>query len=217
MGHLTTEPSHGRCCRFRDAVGRSHKLGFWANLMLGYLAGLLNTVFLSPLETLATRVMVSREPITMLDAARDVLHHHGVRGFYFGQPTATMFISANPAVQNTVFDQIRAALLGDRKALGFAEAFLVGVLAKSVATVTTYPASRATSIIQNTPTVGRARAGCRSPSVPGEIAAVYSEGGIRALYSGLQTTLLKGVLQAGVMLMVKERVDYATRLALAMV
>lgn len=209
--HMLTDP---RLCSFKDIVGRSKKLGFWSNLLLGYVAGLLNTVFLSPLETLATRVMVSQAPISMIEAAREVFNHHGVRGFYFGQPTATMFISANPAVQNTIFDQIRLALLGSRKALGFIEAFLVGVLAKSIATVTTYPASRATSIVQNTSRDGNSNG--KSPSVPGEIVAVYRAGGIVALYSGLQATLLKGVLQAGVMLMVKERVGYATRLALGM-
>ena len=62
--------------RFKGWVGK-RKIGFWANLSIGYIASLINTVILSPLETLATRVMAASQPTTILATAhevRDVVH-----------------------------------------------------------------------------------------------------------------------------------------------
>ena len=42
---------------------------------------------------------------------------------------------------------------------------------------------------------------------------MYQEQGLPGLYNGLQVTILNGVLREAVMLMVKERVDIAVRLA----
>ena len=215
--------------RFRQLTGR-RTYGTVANLCLGYVSGLLNTVFLSPLETISTRVLAAKRPTGMVAATRRVLGESGVAGFYYGW-TATFYSSTNPAIQNTAYDQLKRLLLRGRPALGFAEAFWLGAFTKALATVVTYPPTRVKAMIQNRssssssssstsslPSAGGGGGGDRGQSsVAAVMVAIHRTEGVAGLYSGLTTTLLKGVLQAAFMLMVKERVDYATRVAFGMV
>ena len=195
------------------AISGIQNFGTVVNLLLGYLAGIINTVFLSPLETVATRVLASDSPLTISRAASDVVTERGLCGFYTGW-SATYYSSCNPAIQNTAYDQIKLLLLRGRAALGFGESFWLGAFTKALATVLTYPPSRVKSVMQNMPSTDKI--GGRSVadlSVFGFMVVIYEQEGMAGLYKGLVATLVKGVVQAAFMLMVKERVDRATRIA----
>jgi hypothetical protein len=200
--------------RYKGFAG-VEKLGTVANLLLGYLAGLLNTVFLSPLETVSTRVLASKSPLTMSRATADVIKESGLAGFYYGW-SATYYSSCNPAIQNTAYDQIKLLLLRGRAVLGFAESFWLGAFTKALATFLTYPPSRVKSLIQNMPSVDKDGNAVADPSVFGMMVTIHEQEGTAGLYSGLTATLVKGVLQAAFMLAVKERLDHATRVAFGM-
>ena len=86
------------------------------------------------------------------------------------------------------------------------------------------PVSRAKTILQNTSKSNRFEShnnriekSSLSPNNPSTVyqllPAIYQEQGLLGLYNGLQVTILNGVLREAVMLMVKERVDIAVRLA----
>ena len=191
------------------------RLGYAANVVLGYLAALLNVVFMAPMEKVATRVLVADEKSdrveSLLSVVKDVYSRHGLYGFYFGW-TSTFYSAANPAIQNTVFDQSRALLLSGRPKLGAVESFLLGAISKAAATILTYPAIRAKTLIQNsTPKKSE-----DVPSVSAIVFDVLARDGWTGLFRGIEPTLQKGVLQSAFMLMVREHVDHATRTLLRM-
>lgn len=69
---------------------------------------------------------------------------------------ASVVLCINPAIQYTVFDQLKALILqrvaarhpGKRVALTTAQAFLLGAVAKAIATVVTFPYIRAKVVLQ---------------------------------------------------------------------
>ena len=80
----------------------------------------------------------------------------GVAAFYRGL-AASVLLCVNPAIYNTVFDQLKARLLariearsGGRRvvALSTVQAFVLGVIAKAIATLLTYPYIRAKMVMQ---------------------------------------------------------------------
>lgn len=80
----------------------------------------------------------------------------GVAAFYRGL-AASVLLCVNPAIYNTVFDQLKARLLariqarsGGRRvvALSTLQAFALGVIAKAIATLLTYPYIRAKMVMQ---------------------------------------------------------------------
>jgi hypothetical protein len=223
------------------------KIGTIGNLFVGYAAGVINTCT-TPLEAISNIVLTSPEPISITDAAKSIVSVSGCGGLYAGWES-TFFTSCNPAIQNTTYDQIKAALLAVQtpvlsasgkqriQSLGSFSAFLVGALSKALATCATYPPSRAKSIMQcrsqlkakrteiDSVTGSQGAEGApggapgeateeKQPGTVGVMRHMFAEGGAAGLFTGLLPTLLKGVIQSAFMLMVKEKVDFWTRLTL---
>ena len=184
------------------------------NITCGYLAGIFNTIFISPVEKIQVRVLAASKDTqdnTIIKHVKDIYEENGWYSFYFGWK-ANFYTSATPAISNTVFDQIKMILLNGRNALGYFEAFFLGAFSKAIATFITFPVSRAKTILQNSKNQKNDK-NTTSTSVYQLLSAMYQEQGLPGLYNGLQVTILNGVLREAVMLMVKERVDIAVRLA----
>ena len=181
------------------------------NLLVGYLAGLINVVFLCPMERVTTRVMVGgseEKGRDLISVCRAVYERDGISGFYTGW-TSTFYTATNPAIQNTVYDQVRHTLLGGRSKLGNLESFVLGAVSKMAATFCTYPVVRSKTLMN-------ASDESEEKSVLHVTLDVYQNEGISGLYRGIRPTLAKGVLQSAFMLMVREQVDHATRRAFGM-
>lgn len=180
---------------------------FW-NLLIGYVTGLLNTVVLNPFETVSNLVIAKN--LSAQEACSILQAKDGMAGFYRGW-RGTFLVSLNPAVQNTVFDQLKALLVGGGhgKGLGFWQSFWLGAFSKAIATLCTYPAMRARTMVQ-----------CSSDhadgptSAIGQLSVVLSKEGPKGLYKGVKPTLVKGVTQSAFMVMVKEQIDNACRAAI---
>ena len=200
--------------RYR-AFAKVKTIPFSVSLVLGYIAGLLNTAFITPLERVTTKVMTAhpKEQVTVQAVAGNIWRGGGVSGFYFGW-RSTFYNSWCPAVQNAVFDRLRSLLLAfqgkEGRALGWIDSFALGALAKAVSLYATYPIIRSKSMIYNM----KPGPGVLAPSILQKLLETQREDGIAGLYQGLPATLVKGVLQSAVMLMVKERLDLAVRTSL---
>jgi hypothetical protein len=191
---------------------RRKELGTLMNLLVGYLAGLINVVFLCPMERVSTRVMVGgreeKSPTSSVSIVRSIYEREGIYGFYAGW-TSTFYTATNPAIQNTVYDQIRNALLGGRSKLGNVESFVLGAISKMAATFVTYPVVRSKTLMN-------ASDESEEKSVIEVTLDVYRNEGASGLYRGIRPTLAKGIFQSAFMLMVREQVDHATRRAFGM-
>jgi adenine nucleotide transporter 17 len=90
--------------------------------------------------------------------------------------------------------------------LSAAEAFFLGMFARIVATMLTYPYLRAKVLLQST--YGNAKV---KPTIPQMIAEQLSKGGVWGMYQGIGPELTRGVFSAALMMMAKERIGVIVR------
>lgn len=198
----------------RETKHYGFSIGTTLNLVLGFVAGVGTTSSTMPLEVLSTRLQAGTMQDEGLSAmTRRILKEEGLAGLFKGY-WFNVILCINPAIQNTVFDQVKAATLnaksgGDRAVkavLSPLEAFLLGALAKAVATVITYPLVRLKTILQ----AGRQEDGGSSPTSPTSPYSLAEDSSALArlarVYRGLGTALLKTVLQAALLYMMKDQI-----------
>lgn len=139
----------------KERVGGS--IGTGMSLLLGYLAGVGNLGASLPFEVLTMRSQVSDKSMSILQTAKAVVAEGGLPALYKGL-AASVILCINPAINIAVFDQLKARLLawlrrraptGKRiVALTAFQAFLVGIIAKTIATLVTYPYIRVKVVMQ---------------------------------------------------------------------
>ena len=145
-----------------------------------------------------------------------ILSEKGIGGFYKGIQAYTV-LCLKPAIQYTVYEQVKKIVLAARRvnthgkrvvdeSLSAAEAFFLGMVARIVATMLTYPYLRAKVMLQST--YGDAKV---KPTIPQMIAEQLSSGGVWGLYQGIGPELTRGVFSAALMMMVKERIGVIVR------
>eukprot|EP00928_Gymnodinium_smaydae_P027160 TRINITY_DN21088_c0_g1_i1.p1 TRINITY_DN21088_c0_g1~~TRINITY_DN21088_c0_g1_i1.p1 ORF type:complete len:369 (+),score=53.50 TRINITY_DN21088_c0_g1_i1:58-1107(+) len=221
-------------------VKKQVKLTTGVKLILGYVAGVGNTIATMPLEVMATKVQADTSGDGLVSLVQRVLITEGVGGLFTGFWYNVM-LCVNPAIQNTCFDRIKDSLLKVKaeraggKSVGMTafEAFVLGALAKAVATVVTYPLVRLKTILQ----AGQPVSGSRQLESSGDGSAAAHNGvhfqrsvstsdmitdlsfrqdkprpmqnavqRIQELYRGLGSALTKSVLQAALLYMTKDQV-----------
>merc|ERR1712233_91029 len=105
--------------------------------------------------------------------------------------------------------QVKNLLLQARKksldaSLGAGESFLIGAIARAIATVLIFPFIRAKIVMQAEKTMG----------VKECLSKIYKEGGFKNLYRGLNAELVRGVFSSAVTLMIKEKMIKSNRAAI---
>ena len=145
-----------------------------------------------------------------------------------------------PALQYTVYEQVKMLWVQNRrdKSLSAAEAFLLGMVARTVATVLVFPFLRAKVLMQKK--ANQQNAAIEQAQEEGDAAATNSDGsridnppktntisvtsllwetlqreGWSGLYQGLGPELTRGIFSAALMLMIKERLAGTVRHMLA--
>mmetsp|Transcript_60549 Transcript_60549/g.131212 ORF Transcript_60549/g.131212 Transcript_60549/m.131212 type:complete len:347 (-) Transcript_60549:200-1240(-) len=219
------------------AIKRHQKATTGIKLILGYLAGVVTTVLTMPLEVLSTRMQVEDKDLRGVIAS--LLESDGFqglfRGFWFN-----IILCVNPAIQNTAFDKMKRWLTFRRDAKPLAltplQGFLLGAVAKAIATYVTFPLVRLKTMLQaggephgpsapSTPVNNTPKAAARgqpkmrrSRSPTSEMLGKLrfrrdkhrSEQGpierLGQLYRGINSALYKSVLQAALLYMTKDQV-----------
>jgi adenine nucleotide transporter 17 len=166
--------------------------------------------------------------------------------FYKGL-SAYYLLCFKPALQYTVFEQVKAAWLrsknaktshsssGQQSSLSAAEAFLLGMVARTIATVAVFPFLRAKVVMQTRKTTttestasdadGTANDNdgssssnnnnnndnTKKDSVLTLLLEIWQTKGVAGLYQGLGPELTRGIFSAALMLMIKEKIAVAVR------
>lgn len=184
-------------------------------LLLGYIAGVGTTTFTMPLEVLATKVQVEKSGKDTKAVMMAILEKEGLvglfKGFWFN-----ILLCVNPAIQNTCFDRIKEITLKRRAlelkrlgksftyqtypALNAGEAFMLGALAKAIATIVTFPLVRIKTMIQAGKDVQIDDKAKKDPA-KGPL-EVFGQ-----LYQGIGSALAKSVLQAALLYMTKDKIE----------
>lgn len=177
------------------------------NLFLGCLAEWAHLPITMPIDCLSTAIQTSKKQNAFV-LMREILEsgnmYNGIQAYYV--------LCFKPALQYTVFEQVKATILKGRKnkTLGAAEAFVLGMFARTVATVAVFPFLRAKVVMQSRKKAAASESSeddaDEGPAIMTILKEVYEADGLSGLYQGLGPELTRGVFSAALMLMIKEKI-----------
>ncbi|XP_038888850.1 peroxisomal adenine nucleotide carrier 1-like [Benincasa hispida] len=193
-------------------------IGTKANLLLAAAAGACNAILTQPLDTASSRMQTSA-----FGKSKGLFKTltEGSWSDAFDGLGISLLLTANPAIQYTVFDQLKQNILEGKKnkseqgsppvVLSAFTAFVIGAISKSIATVLTYPAIRCKVMIQaaHDDDTKENRSKVRR-TVPGVVHSIWRKEGILGFFKGLQAQILKTVLSSALLLMIKEKITSST-------
>jgi adenine nucleotide transporter 17 len=203
------------------------KMTVAANMVIGYLAEFAHLGATIPVERVFVRIQTGKDG-GLVDALQCILAESGVGGLYVGWRTY-FILALKPALEFTVFEQIKGLVLRRRGSksivLSPAEAFFLGAVARGIATLICFPATRVKTILQaksrrthNGKIPKRVSFKLGTPTRPSspvnEVQNLLQEQGISALYQGIGPEITRGVLSSAMKMAVKERIFLAVRGAL---
>ncbi|KAF3504152.1 hypothetical protein F2Q69_00039779 [Brassica cretica] len=199
----------------------SKSIGTTANLLIAAASAAFTNILTQPLDTASSRMQTSE-----FGNAKGFWKTltEGTWGDAYDGMGITLLLTPNPAIQYTVFDQLKQNLVEKRKAKAKKDsspvvissfmAFLLGAISKSAATVITYPLIRCKVMIQaaddtkdNEAKKPRERI---KKTIPGVIYAIWEKEGVLGFFKGLQAQILKTVLSSALLLMIKEKITATT-------
>lgn len=191
-------------------------IGALPNLILGCMAEWAHLPVTLPIDCVTTAIQTDDKNRGAFVLMGNILSEKGIGGFYKGIQAYTV-LCLKPAIQYTVYEQVKKIVIAARRvqahgravvddSLSAAEAFFLGMFARIVATMLTYPYLRAKVMLQST--YGNAKV---KPTIPQMIAEQLSKGGVWGLYQGIGPELTRGVFSAALMMMVKERIGVVVR------
>ncbi|XP_062144061.1 peroxisomal adenine nucleotide carrier 1-like [Alnus glutinosa] len=196
------------------------RIGTKENLVLAAAAGACTAIMTQPLDTASSRMQTSA-----FGKSKGLWKTltEGTWSDAFDGLGISLLLTSNPAIQYTVFDQLKQRLLkGNRdkagnssssEALSAFSAFLLGAISKSIATFMTYPAIRCKVMIQaaDSNDDGTKKAVRKSQkTLPGVVYAIWRSEGVPGFFKGFHAQILKTVLSSALLLMIKEKISAAT-------
>jgi len=207
---------------------RRREIGVLQKLALACGAACLNTAFTMPLDAAVTKRQTFGEADGNGDGEGDGDGDGGGRGeeeerggerigeLYKGLVPA-LLLSLHPALHYTAYDFLKnwafpassscsrsSSPSSSSRPITAAQAFLLGVLAKSFATLITYPMIRAKVILMSSPP-----SSLSPPSLTSTFSQILSTSGPKGLYRGMDLQLGHTVLKAAAVLAIKEKVNSA--------
>ncbi|CAN9505234.1 unnamed protein product [Ophioblennius macclurei] len=206
----------------RLAISGTGKSRPGKDLLMGIVSGVVNVILTTPMWVVNTRLKLQGVKFRnedlhqtqyrgMLDAFSQIIANEGV-GSLWSSTLPSLLLVLNPAVQFMFYEAMkRKAGRGGRK-ISTAEIFVIGAIAKAVATTATYPLQTVQVILRFGQYRGEGNSG-----IFGSLSNVLfllmdriKRNGFLGLYKGLEAKLLQTVLTAALMFVVYEKITAAT-------
>ena len=178
-------------------VTKSPELGGLSNLLLGAAAEWAHLPVTLPVDAWTTKIQTTKDaPLKIL------LTMLSKRENYYKGISAYALLCWKPSLQYTVYEQVKKAWVATRvdKSLTAIEAFVLGMVARTIATVVVFPFVRAKVLMQTSSAEGG------STNVKDLLLEVYEKDGMAGLFKGLGPELTRGIFSAALMLMIKEKI-----------
>ncbi|KAF2129910.1 peroxisomal membrane protein-like protein Pmp47 [Dothidotthia symphoricarpi CBS 119687] len=178
-----------------------------AELSLGAVAGALAQLFTIPVAVVTTRqqTMAKADRKGMMATAMDVVNSEdGWTGLWRGL-RASLVLVINPSITYGAYQRLRESLYPGQKTLKPAQAFLLGSLSKTLATIATQPLIVAKVGLQSKPPP--VRNGVPFKSFTEVMQYIIQHEGPWGLFKGIGPQILKGLLVQGFLMMTKERIE----------
>lgn len=172
------------------------------DLFMGITAGIANVLATCPLWVVNTRLKSSPQPFrSIIGGLVHIAKTEGMSGLWAGLVPSLLLVS-NPAIQFMTYEAIKRRLapaLGDISA---GKSFLMGAIAKAVATIATYPLQLAQTRLRH----GDCNPEDRNKNVFIYILSIYKRYGLLGLFKGLEAKLWQTILTAALMFTLYEKI-----------
>ncbi|KAF2429598.1 mitochondrial carrier [Tothia fuscella] len=181
--------------------------GTVVELSLGAVSGALAQLFTIPIAVVTTRQQTQpkSERKGLIGTARDVINSEdGWTGLWRGLK-ASLVLVINPSITYGAYQRLRVLLFKDKLRLQPWEAFALGAMSKSLATLATQPLIVAKVGLQSRPPASRN--GKPFKSFIEVMSYIIEHEGALSLFKGIAPQLLKGLMVQGLLMMTKERVE----------
>ncbi|XP_067228658.1 peroxisomal membrane protein PMP34 [Chanodichthys erythropterus] len=194
------------------------------DLVIGIAAGVVNVLVTTPLWVVNTRLKLQgakfrNEDIQpthykgIMDAFVQIMQQEGVGALWNGTFPSLLLV-LNPAVQFMIYEGLKRHLLkGVNGELSSVEVFLIGAIAKAIATTITYPLQTVQSVLrfgQHGQPADQSKLLNSLRSVMYLLINRVRKWGILGLFKGLEAKLLQTVLTAALMFLLYEKIANAT-------
>ncbi|OAX84837.1 hypothetical protein ACJ72_00797 [Emergomyces africanus] len=176
-------------------------------LSLGAVAGAVAQVFTIPVSVITTRQQTQPkgEKKGLFDTGREVINSEdGWSGLWRGLK-ASLVLVVNPAITYGAYQRLKDIIFPGKANLKPWEAFVLGAMSKSLATIVTQPLIVAKVGLQSRPPA--IRQGKPFKSFGEVMRYIIEHEGPLALFKGIGPQILKGLLVQGFLMMTKERVE----------
>lgn len=176
-------------------------------LSLGAAAGAVAQIFTIPVAVVTTRQQTQGkgEKKGMIDTAKEVINSEdGWTGLWRGLK-ASLVLVVNPAITYGAYQRLREILFPGKLNLRPWQAFLLGAMSKSLATIATQPLIVAKVGLQSKPPPSRQ--GKPFKSFIEVMQFIVKNEGLLGLFKGIAPQISKGLIVQGLLMMTKERME----------
>lgn len=185
-------------------------------LVLGAAAGALSTIFTIPISVCTTRQQTASQSRRkdLWGTVKDVVDEDGLPGLWRGLKPS-LVLCVNPAITYGLFQILKKKLVGEAK-LTPGQAFAVGAISKTVATIVTYPYIMAKVRMQHKDEDVAIAEAQKSLSAIGILTKIAQEDGLLGLYKGMDTQISKAVMTQAILFYFRELFTKYTVIAFAL-
>lgn len=195
-----------------------------ADLLIGMAAGIVNVLVTTPLWVVNTRLKLQGSKFRnadihstnysgILDAFRQIVRDEGVGALWNGTFPSLLLV-LNPAIQFMIYEGLKRQLRkGAPRELTSIEVFIIGAVAKAVATTVTYPLQTIQSVLR----FGQFNESTEKSKLLSSLRTIKSlvvnrarRYGVFGLFKGLEAKLLQTVLTAALMFLLYEKIASCT-------
>ncbi|XP_051899388.1 peroxisomal membrane protein PMP34-like [Pristis pectinata] len=188
------------------------------DLVMGFISGVVNVLITTPLWVVNTRLkmqgaMFRNEDIQqtnykgILDAMAQIVQREGLPALW-SSTLPSLLLVFNPALQFMFYEGLKRQLMRGRTELLSLEVFVIGAVAKAIATTVTYPLQTVQSLLrfsQRRKERGRGVLGSLQ-SIIYLLSQRVKRQGFLGLYKGLEAKLLQTVLTSALMFLIYEKI-----------
>ncbi|XP_034046935.1 peroxisomal membrane protein PMP34 isoform X1 [Thalassophryne amazonica] len=195
-----------------------------SDLVIGIVAGVVNVLITTPLWVVNTRLKLQGSRFRsadirptnysgILDAFVQIIRDEGVGALWNGTFPSLLLV-LNPAVQFMIYEGLKRHLSSElHQELTSLEVFVIGAIAKTIATIVTYPLQTIQSILrfgQYNESLGKSKLMSSVRTVKCLLVNRVKKYGMLGLFKGLEAKLLQTVLTAALMFLFYEKIASTT-------
>lgn len=194
------------------------------DLLIGIAAGVVNVLVTTPLWVVNTRLKLQGSKFRntdihptnysgIFDAFTQIIRDEGVGALWNGTFPSLLLV-LNPAIQFMIYEGLKRQLRkGVPRELSSSEVFIIGAVAKAVATTVTYPLQTIQSILrfgQFSDSTEKSKLLSSLRTIQRLLGNRARKFGILGLFKGLEAKLLQTVLTAALMFLLYEKIASCT-------